>query len=43
MKAKALYVIKRGHGGLMYWPVSGDTADGELVGAIADGLKRGGG
>jgi chitinase len=44
MQAKARYVQRNRLGGLMFWELSGDTADGELIGAIADGLSdRGGG
>jgi len=42
MKEKAKYVRKNGLGGLMFWELSGDTPDGELIGSIADGLARGG-
>ena len=41
MKEKAKYVRKQGLGGLMFWELSGDTPDGELIGSIADGLARG--
>jgi chitinase len=43
MKEKAKYVRKNGLGGLMFWELSGDTPDGELIGSIADGLARGAG
>jgi chitinase len=42
MKEKAKYVRKNGLGGLMFWELSGDTPDGELIGSIADGLAGGG-
>jgi chitinase len=38
MNEKARYVRKENLGGLMFWELSGDTPDGELIGAIADGL-----
>lgn len=38
MKEKAHYVRKENLGGIMFWELSGDTPDGELIGAIADGL-----
>jgi chitinase len=38
MRAKASYVSRRGLGGIMFWELSGDTPDGELIKAIADGL-----
>jgi chitinase len=38
MTAKALYVRAAGLGGVMFWELSGDTADGELVRALAAGL-----
>ncbi|HEV8688374.1 MAG TPA: glycoside hydrolase family 18 protein [Gaiellaceae bacterium] len=39
MKRKAHYVKGNGLGGLMFWELSGDTPDGELIRAIADGLS----
>ena len=39
MRAKAEYSRQHGLGGIMFWELSGDTPDGELVSAIADGLK----
>ena len=39
MKQKALYVRQQNLGGIMFWELSGDTPDGELIDAIADGLK----
>ena len=42
MKEKAKYVRKNDLGGIMFWELSGDTPDGELIGSIADGLSRGG-
>jgi chitinase len=41
MKHKAHYVLKNGLGGIMFWELSGDTPDGELVAALADGLSHG--
>jgi chitinase len=41
MKHKAHFVLDKGLGGLMFWELSGDTPDGELIGAIADGLSHG--
>jgi chitinase len=38
MRTKAHYVDKNALGGIMFWELSGDTADGELIRAIADGL-----
>ena len=38
MAQKAQYVRRNKLGGLMFWELSGDTPDGELIGAIADGL-----
>jgi chitinase len=40
MKHKAQFVRNNGLGGLMFWELSGDTPDGELIDAIADGLRR---
>jgi chitinase len=39
MKHKADYVRKEGLGGIMFWELSGDTPDGELIDAISDGLR----
>jgi chitinase len=39
MKQKALFVRQQNLGGIMFWELSGDTPDGELIDAIADGLK----
>jgi chitinase len=39
MAAKAQYVRTNGLGGIMFWELSGDTPDGELIDAIADGLR----
>jgi chitinase len=41
MKHKAHYVRKKGLGGIMFWELSGDTPDGELIDAISDGLSHG--
>jgi chitinase len=41
MKQKAHYVLKNDLGGIMFWELSGDTSDGELIDAIADGLSHG--
>ena len=38
MKEKAHYVRQTDLGGIMFWELSGDTPDGELIGAIAEGL-----
>jgi chitinase len=38
MTAKAEYVRQHRLGGIMFWELSGDTSDGELIGAISDGL-----
>jgi chitinase len=40
MKRKAHYVNGNGLGGLMFWELSGDTPDGELIRAIRDGLSE---
>ena len=37
MRAKARYVNENKLGGIMFWELSGDTADGELIRAIATG------
>jgi chitinase len=39
MQLKADYVRKHKLGGLMFWELSGDTPDGELIDAIAGGLS----
>jgi chitinase len=39
MRAKAEYARDHKLGGIMFWELSGDTPDGELIGAIADGLS----
>jgi len=39
MSAKAQYVSEHKLGGIMFWELSGDTPDGELIGAISDGLS----
>ena len=39
MTAKAAYVRRQRLGGIMFCELSGATPDGELVGAIADGLS----
>jgi chitinase len=41
MTAKARYVDDNRLGGIMFWELSGDTADGELIHAIAGGLSGG--
>ena len=38
MAAKAAYARRHGLGGIMFWELSGDTPDGELIAAIADNL-----
>ena len=38
MTAKADYVREKKLGGIMFWELSGDTPDGELIAAISDGL-----
>jgi chitinase len=40
MTAKARYVDENRLGGIMFWELSGDTADGELIRAIAGGLSE---
>ena len=37
MAAKAEYARQNRLGGIMFWELSGDTPDGELIAAIADG------
>jgi chitinase len=37
MAAKAEYARRNRLGGIMFWELSGDTPDGELIAAIADG------
>jgi len=39
MNAKAAYVRTHKLGGVMFWELSGDTSDGELVNAISNGLS----
>jgi chitinase len=39
LRAKALLARATGLGGLMFWELSGDTADGQLVAAIDKGLN----
>jgi len=39
MTQKARYVDENDLGGIMFWELSGDTADGELIHAIATGLS----
>jgi chitinase len=39
MAAKAQYARQNKLGGIMFWELSGDTSDGELIDAIADGLE----
>jgi chitinase len=39
MTSRAAYVRSQKLGGIMFWELSGDTTDGELVGAISDGLS----
>jgi chitinase len=38
MTAKAQYVARKHLGGIMFWELSGDTPNGELIAAIANGL-----
>jgi len=38
MRAKADYVSRNRLGGIMFWELSGDTPEGELIAAIADGF-----
>jgi chitinase len=38
MTAKAQYVGRKHLGGIMFWELSGDTPNGELIAAIANGL-----
>jgi chitinase len=40
LKHKAQYVRLNGLGGLMFWELSGDTSDGELISAIEEGLTQ---
>ena len=40
MKHKAHYVLQNRLGGIMFWELSGDTPDGELITALADGLGK---
>jgi chitinase len=39
MELKSQYVRRHGLGGIMFWELSGDTADGDLIGAITGGLS----
>jgi chitinase len=39
MELKAQYVRRNRLGGIMFWELSGDTPEGDLIGAIADGLS----
>jgi chitinase len=39
MELKAQYVRKNRLGGIMFWELSGDTPEGDLIGAIAGGLS----
>ena len=39
MQIKGQYVQAQGLGGLMFWELSGDTPDGELISAIASSLN----
>ncbi|NUT96761.1 MAG: glycoside hydrolase family 18 protein [Saccharothrix sp.] len=39
LKRKGRYVAERGLGGAMIWSLDGDTADGELIRALRDGLS----
>ncbi len=41
LRAKALVARATGLGGLMFWELSGDTADGQLIAAIDQGLNGG--
>jgi chitinase len=41
MTHKAHYVLNNDLGGIMFWELSGDTPDGELVEALAEGLSHG--
>ncbi|MER6911468.1 glycoside hydrolase family 18 protein [Streptomyces sp. NPDC000594] len=40
LNAKTDYIRARGLGGAMFWSLDGDTDEGELVKAVARGLKR---
>jgi chitinase len=40
MAQKAHYVNDNDLGGIMFWELSGDTADGELIHAISSGLSH---
>jgi chitinase len=39
LAAKAAFVRAGGLGGVMFWELSGDTSNGELVTALADALR----
>jgi chitinase len=41
LRSKASYVIENGLGGVMFWELAGDTRDGELIGALFEGLHGG--
>lgn len=41
MKHKAHYVLDNDLGGIMFWELSGDTASGELVEALAESVSHG--
>jgi chitinase len=40
LKHKTKYVRLNGLGGVMFWELSGDTSDGDLIAAIHEGLTR---
>jgi chitinase len=40
LKHKTRYVRLNGLGGVMFWELTGDTADGELISAIHEGLNE---
>jgi GH18 family chitinase len=39
VKAKTIYAIKKGLGGIMFWQFSGDKYENGLLDAIDDGIK----
>ena len=41
LKHKTDYVSHHDLGGVMFWELTGDTDDGDLISAIHDGLTRG--
>jgi hypothetical protein len=41
LKDKTDYVRHRNLGGVMFWELTGDTDDGDLISAIHEGLARG--